>query len=78
MPPGLADLIERCMQVDPTRRFQNAQALKTAAAPVLNVPSSAVVSRRAEELKTERAGAPGPARPLFATLCRPSSVPRLG
>ena len=59
-PEGLASLIETCIQVDPKRRFQNFEAVKTAGVHVLRGDSPASRNKYRGTENRIRRGSPGP------------------
>ena len=78
LPRGLAEVVARCLQRDPARRFASAQALAQALAaferpgPRLDV-EAATARRTADTLKKQRSSAPLP-----APLARTGAAPRTG
>lgn len=69
-PAGLGPLIETCTQVDPAKRFPNAQALESEGKRIFAANRSKTVVRRLEEFRT-----PAPARaeemiPVFTRVVR--------
>jgi serine/threonine protein kinase len=68
--PGIGAVIEACLQIDPIKRFQNVQALRSAADRIFAASQSRSVRVRLEDLKTVAAPAPEEMTKLFARIAR--------
>jgi serine/threonine protein kinase len=69
-PPGLASLIETCMHVDSTKRFQNVQALKAGADQIFGSGVSRVSGPRLQDFLMESPADPQKMTILFARIIR--------
>lgn len=68
--PGIRALIETCVQVDPTKRFQNVQALRSAGDRIFASRESRAAQVPLEDFKTGPAPAPDDMAALFTRIVR--------
>src|SRR6185503_9938041 len=79
LPPGLADVIQRCMAKDPSRRYQSMDSLVQALVEVYRAIAGAGMSSYMEAFAAPRTGAHTPAPPRTGPYGTPppASVPTM-